>query len=623
MKIGDEIVEQIRSNSDIVDIVGEVVDLRPRGKNLVGLCPFHDEKTPSFNVSPDMGIFKCFGCGKSGNSITFMMDYHGLSFPEALKSLADRLGIAVEFDSAPSPETKDVRESVVKALAYATKIFRKNFDTDEGKKAYDYFLKRGFGAELIKEFQLGYALNSWDATLKMLEKAGFSGEIIEQAGLAIKRENGGFYDRFRGRAIFPIHDFMGRVIAFGGRIMTDDKDQPKYINSPQSIVYDKSKSLYGIYQSKNFFREEGYALLAEGYADVLSLHQAGFRTAVASSGTSLTPLQLKELSRFVKKLFIVYDADTAGLKAADKGLDAALERGFEVKAAVLPKGEDPDSFIQKNGAEAFEERLDQALNFVDFKLNSGLNSGNFDSPRDKADALRSLISAVSKIPDRLQHDEYLRLIASRMKLNENQIYRLYEEKATEERKSKFRASRKVNADSDTLDSTKKKKSIRVYAEEKQILKMALRETAMFFKAAERIDFSEKALISEDAKRIFYYFWSKRDSDTRIVERISSDDAIEQADKEFAAALAIETDTPSDLWKTHMRETPKVDFSRVFLDSMIKLELRKKLFEKKEILEKMKNVQNNSEQIAMLKLVRELDAKIGRLKDKLNYEKIRK
>ncbi len=425
MKIPEHIVEQIRQQSDIVEVVGEVVPLRQRGRNYIGLCPFHGEKTPSFNVSPDRGIYKCFGCGKGGNVFSFLMEYHKMSFVDAVKSLAHRSGISLpesDEEGAEGGGEQGRYESVYALLRSAANFYFKILYAPEGSVGSDYVRRRAFQENTVKEFGLGYSPDQWQGLLDEMRKQGFSDDVFLDAGLAIKRDNGGLYDRFRGRLMFPIQNTMGRVIGFGARILKDEPGQPKYINSPQSLVYDKSKVLYGIFQAKEAIRREGTALLVEGYADLLSLYQAGFRNAVASSGTALTREQLQLVGRYGKKLIIVYDGDFAGANAALRGLELALEEGFDVKIARLPDGEDPDSLVRNRGAQAMDRVIAEALSFVDFKGEMLKAQGLLSTPEGQAEAVRALIETISKVPDHIRRDFMLRAVAFRFELNEQMLY---------------------------------------------------------------------------------------------------------------------------------------------------------------------------------------------------------
>ncbi|MDQ1266051.1 MAG: primase, partial [Bacteroidota bacterium] len=431
MRYSEEIIEEVRLRADIAEIIGEFIPLKKRGNNYIGLCPFHNEKTPSFNVSTERKIYKCFGCGKSGNTFSFLMEHAGMSFIEAVEYTAKECGITLPEKSQPAgTKTEPTKRSLtIDALKSAAAFYSYTLHTEKGKAALDYLNNREFNNDIIIQFSLGYAPDSWDSVIKELGSHGFTEEIMLEAGLVIKKENGGCYDRFRGRATFAIKDHLGRIVGFGARRMNEDKSQPKYINSPQTIVYDKSKILYGLFEAKNNIRSSGTAILVEGYADALTLHRAGFTNTVASSGTALTLEQLDLLKKYCSKLLIVYDADSAGANATERGLELALSQGFETFIVRLPEGEDPDSFVRNRGQETFRRQLDTAVEFLDFKLDTMRKSGKLNNPADSAAAIRNIIGIISKIPDRLQHDFYISRLASKMQMSEYQVQRIYEEKA--------------------------------------------------------------------------------------------------------------------------------------------------------------------------------------------------
>ncbi len=427
MRIPEHIIEQIRRETDIIEVIGDVVPLRQRGRNYLGLCPFHNEKTPSFNVLPDKGIFKCFGCGKGGDAIHFIREHQKLSYIEAVRVLAERLGIALpDADSEQSRGEANRYEAAYNALKLAATFFAKNLYAEIGTEALEYVTRRGFSEQTLQTFMLGYAPESFTATMQELQHLGFSEEAMLDAGLLGKKEETGrVYDRFRGRLMFPIVNPTGRVIGFGGRRMRDDEEgkaSAKYLNSPQSLVYNKSEVLYGIFQAKDALRRLEYGILVEGYADLLSVHQAGFHNVVASSGTALTKEQLKLLSRFCKRLKIVYDADAAGIRAALRGLDLAVEEGFDVEIVRLPEGDDPDSIIQRDGAESFQMRLDHALSLVDFKGEIYREQGLLTSPEGKAEAVHSLMETIAKVPDRIKRDFMIQSVSMRFGLRVEDLY---------------------------------------------------------------------------------------------------------------------------------------------------------------------------------------------------------
>lgn len=426
MRIPETTIEEVRRASDIVDVISGYVRLKKRGKNFLGLCPFHTEKTPSFNVSPDRQMYHCFGCGTGGNVFTFVMEYEKVSFVEAVRTLAERAGIALPQERSEEPQQETETETLYAICRAAARLFYHNMMTSvEGQLAREYFHHRGFNDETIRTFGLGYSMNGWDNLVRWAEREKYPLELVEKAGLIIKREDGsGYYDRFRGRAMFPIFSVTGRVIGFGARKLREDDQVPgKYINSPETPIYSKSRSLYGIFQAKEALREKEYALLVEGYADLISAYQAGFRNVVASSGTALTEEQINLIARFARRITLVYDADSAGSKAALRGVDLILEQGLDVRIVQLPEGHDPDSFIRKHGAAAFEQLLESAVSFLDFKANMLRAEGAFDTPEGQAAAVRSIVESIAKVRDELKRSFFIKSIAERYGIYESTLYR--------------------------------------------------------------------------------------------------------------------------------------------------------------------------------------------------------
>ena len=420
--IPESSIEEVRSLVDIIDVVGEYVQLKKRSSNFVGLCPFHSEKTPSFNVNPRLGIFKCFGCGEGGDVFSFVSRMESLSFPEAVRVLSDRVGVVLPEEEIPGDGASE-SESIYHALRYAARFFHDRLAKDPAaQSARDYLQKRGFTKESVKKFGIGYAPDDWDVLLKDATEHHVGEEFLEKAGLVIERKDeSGYYDRYRHRLIFPIFSHVGKVVGFGGRILRED-DQPKYINSPETKVYSKGKILYGLYHSKNAIRGKEEAILVEGYTDVVSLHQAGVQHVVASSGTALTKDQIGAISRYAKVVILLYDSDSAGLRAALRGIDLILEEGLIPYAVRLPDGEDPDSYVQKNGAAAFEAYLrDHRQNFIQFVLTNAKAAGRMASPEGIATVQRTILQSIARIADPLNREAYLRSAATSLDLPDNDL----------------------------------------------------------------------------------------------------------------------------------------------------------------------------------------------------------
>jgi len=418
-------IDRIMEATDIVEVIGEFVQLKKRGANYVGLSPFANERTPSFTVSPAKGIFKDFSSGKGGSAVTFLMELEKFSYPEALKWLAKKYGIEVEetVESTENREEENRRESLMIVSGYAAKFFHESLlETDEGKSiGLSYFKERGFTNDTIKKFELGYSPDQWEAFTGQALKEGYQEEFMVETGLSVKRDNGSLYDRYRGRVMFPIHSFTGRVIAFGGRTLKNDKNVPKYVNSPESEIYHKSNVLYGLYFAKKAIREEDNCYLVEGYADVLSVHQAGIENVVASSGTSLTVEQIRLISRFTKNITILYDGDAAGIKASLRGLDMILEEGLNVKVVLFPDGHDPDSFVRNFGTSSFKKHIaDNKKDFILFKTDILLKEVGND-PIKKAEVIREIVESIAKIPDSIKASVFIKECSYQLQIDERAL----------------------------------------------------------------------------------------------------------------------------------------------------------------------------------------------------------
>jgi len=414
-------VERIIEAAQIQEVIGDFVSLRKRGVNLLGHCPFHNEKTPSFTVSPAKGIYKCFGCGKGGNSVNFIMDLEQLSYVEALKYLAKKYGIeVVEKELTPKEkEHQDDRESMLIVTEFAQKHFKKNlFNSDEGKAiGLSYFKERGFRDDIIEKFELGYCLNQQEGFTRDAKNNGYKTKYLEKTGLTIVKDNF-TADRFRGRVMFPIHSVAGKVIGFGGRILTDDKKTAKYLNSPESEIYNKSRTLYGVYYAKRAITQNDKCFLVEGYTDVISFHQAGIENVVASSGTSLTAEQIKLIRRFTPNITIVYDGDSAGIKASFRGINMILEEGLNVKVLLMPEGEDPDSFAKSRSSEELELFIRKnETDFISFKT-SLLKEETSNDPIKRANLITDIVETIALIPNEITRAVYVQESANILSVDE-------------------------------------------------------------------------------------------------------------------------------------------------------------------------------------------------------------
>ena len=407
----------------IEEVVGDFVNLKRRGSNLTGLCPFHHEKTPSFSVSPTRNIFKCFGCGRGGDSIKFVMEHEGYDYPEAIRYLAGKYGIQLEETQADAETllAERERETIYKVLEFAWQFYKNQLhNTEEGRLAgLNYFKERDFRTKTIELFGLGYAPNKTDALATEASKAGFTTDILQRAGLMT--QHGG--DFFRHRVMFPIFNISGKVIAFAGRQMVTAKGGPKYINSPETDIYVKRKVLYGLFNAKKAIRDSDNCFLVEGYTDVISLFQSGIENVVASSGTALTPDQIRLIRRYAGRITVLYDSDPAGIKAAMRGLDLILEENMDVRLALLPDGEDPDSFVKKVGLAGFQDYIkNNSKDFILFKTNMLLKEAGGD-PMRKATLVKDLVETLARIPEAIKRSAFITECAHLMKIDEHILVR--------------------------------------------------------------------------------------------------------------------------------------------------------------------------------------------------------
>jgi DNA primase len=438
--ISKETIDEVKNRLDIVDVIGDFVTLKRSGQNYKALSPFTNEKTASFYVVPSKGIFKDFSSGKGGDSITFVMEHEGMSYMEAIRYLARKYGVDLKEEEV-SNETlasQSTRDSLYIVMNYAKDYYKGLLvDSEEGRSiGLSYFRERGFNDRTIEKFELGYTLNAWDHLTKKAVADGFSEDTLEKAGLLIKKDDGKKYDRFRGRVIFPVHNLSGKIIAFGARILTKEKDQPKYINSPETEIYHKSNVLYGMFQAKNAIRREDFCYLVEGYTDVISMHLSDVDNAVASSGTALTEEQIKLIRRFTENVTVLFDGDAAGIKAALRGIDLVLKGGLNVRVVLLPDGEDPDSYSRKMGTTAFKEYLKKnTKDFISFKIDLYASDASHD-PIKKAEAIREIVTSISLIPDPIKRSVYLQETAQLLKIAETVLLTELNKILIQERKKK-------------------------------------------------------------------------------------------------------------------------------------------------------------------------------------------
>lgn len=433
-------IDEVKNRMDIVDVISDFVSLKKSGQNYKALSPFTNEKTPSFFVVPGKGIFKDFSSGKGGDAITFVMEHEGMSYTEAIRFLAKKYGVAIQEEQAESSVESQERDALYILMSFARDYYHENLlKSDEGRSVgLTYFRERGFNDRTIEKFELGYALEGWENFSHEAIRKGYNRELLEKAGLVVKKEDGSTYDRFRGRVIFPVHSMSGKVIAFGARMLGKDKNQPKYINSPETEIYHKSNVLYGLYQAKNSIRQHDNCYLVEGYTDVISLHQSDVENVVASSGTALTDEQIKLIRRFTENVTVLFDGDAAGIKAALRGIDMILKGGLNVRVALFPDGEDPDSYSRKVGTSAFQQFLkEHTQDFISFKAGLYAREAGGD-PIRKAESIKEIVQSISLIPDPVKRSVYLQETSQQLKISESVLITELNKILIQERKRKDR-----------------------------------------------------------------------------------------------------------------------------------------------------------------------------------------
>ncbi|MDX9923912.1 MAG: DNA primase [Ignavibacteriaceae bacterium] len=503
MRIPEQKIDEIRQSANIVDIISTHVQLKKRGKNFIGLCPFHSEKTPSFVVSEDKQIYRCFGCASGGNIFKFLMDYKNISFIEAVQEIADFIGYQLKMEESNKGEDDELE------ILYDINLTAARFFTDtlykssEGEIAREYLKKRNIKPQIQKSFGLGFAPSGWNNFYDHAVANKLDLEKTKLLGLIDKKENGKFYDKYRGRIIFPIFSPNGRVIAFGGRILENSENAAKYLNSPENPIYLKRKSLYGLYHSKEEIRKLDKVILVEGYLDLISLFQNGVKNVVASSGTSLTEEQVQLLSRFTKNIVVLFDSDEAGQKAALRSIEILIKSDFEVKVALLPKGEDPDSYIQKNGKEVFDDFISRAQNFLEFRLRIFEERGMLSDPNEATKVIRETVRIIALVNDKIKQGLLITSLAKKFNLREKMleselidyINKQSDQKKPQkesERASSGKSQLKSNRDKSSTAQTEKELIRLLFSGDNEILSAILNSiepsdfTSIIFKELSRI-----------------------------------------------------------------------------------------------------------------------------------------
>ncbi|WP_337865423.1 DNA primase [Ignavibacterium sp.] len=624
MRISESKIEEIRNAANIVDVVSEYVQLRKRGRNYIGLCPFHSEKTPSFTVSDEKQIYHCFGCHNGGNVFKFLMEYKKISFIEAVQELAEQLGIEHNYEQSTF-EGQTEQEILFDINTEVARYFSNNLLNDEeGQIARDYFQKRNIKIQTMRAFGLGYALNGWENLVGFLKQKNIDLEKALQVGLIGRNKDGRVYDKLAGRIIFPIFSPNGRVVAFAGRKLRDDDTSAKYINSPESIIYVKGRVLYGLSFAKDEIRKLDKAIIVEGYIDLISLYQAGIKNVVAVSGTALTDDQAQLLSRYTKNVVLLFDADTAGITASMRSIEILLRKDFDVKIATLPSGEDPDSFVNKYGREEFEETIKRAENFLEYQTAYYEKQGMFDDPTKAAEAIRDLVKPVAIIDDELKKNLLIKNISRKFNLREKLLEKELEKAIELEKKTAKTQTQRILLKEDKTGSLNdiaqkvlipgKVKSVpsQVYNTEKEIIKLLFENDQTIIKLILQ-NIENENLELEIHRKIFRtvkdYFFEKGDYNPADLILLFDEDT-----QAYLREITIEQYTLSHTW---FERHPSIESeNRLFRYTIDLIKKIKQLHFDMKIAENQKAIENaDSEEIAisLMKENQELERKRREIK----------
>ncbi|MEI6049137.1 MAG: DNA primase [Bacteroidota bacterium] len=636
-------IERILDAAQIVDVVQEFVPLKKRGVNYLGLCPFHNEKTPSFTVSPSKEIFKCFGCGKVGNSVNFVMEHEHLTYPEALKYLAKKYHIEVVEKELTQDEIdkQNERESLLVVTAYAARRFTENlFQSAEGMSiGLTYFRERGFRQDTLKKFEVGYSFEKRDAFSKKAMDDGYKQDFLVKTGLSIQHEDRVF-DRFSSRVMFPIHSLSGQVLGFGGRILKTDPKSAKYLNSPESEIYHKSRILYGIYQARKSITQEDRCYLVEGYTDVMSLHEANIENVVASSGTSLTQEQVRLIKRFTQNITILYDGDAAGIKASIRGIDLVLEEGMNVKIVLLPDSEDPDSYSKKVSNEEFLNFLKKnETDFIRFKTQLLLKEANNDPVR-KADLIRDVVKSIAVIPEAITRTVYIKECSTVLEVAEPILYhevnKLRQQKNFQDR-NKYPGPEDLPVPPPVIVKPVQRVAMTYYSE-KEVIRLLLKfSSAEFERTISKEDGKEETLTVSD------YIVREITSDDLLFDdrvcskifadfRFHAEQGLITGDRQFvkhedpeisslSADLLADSHELSRIWKdkqTHV-ETEEMKLKEIVSDAVLKFKSDKIMIKRKEIMALLEEAvkANDTEKVLLLqKRYANLSVALGLISRKL-------
>jgi DNA primase len=600
-------IERILDAAQIIDVVQEFVPLKKRGANYLGLCPFHNEKTPSFTVSPSKEIFKCFGCGKVGNSVNFVMEHEHLSYPDALKYLAKKYHIEIVEKELSQEEIdkQNERESLLVVTAYASRQFTENlFQTDEGiSVGLTYFKERGFRQDTLKKFEVGYSFEKRDAFSKKALEDGYKQDFLVKTGLTIQHEDR-IFDRFSNRVMFPIHSLSGQVLGFGGRILKTDPKSAKYLNSPESEIYHKSRILYGIYQARKSISQEDRCYLVEGYTDVMSIHEAGIENVVASSGTSLTQEQVRLIKRFTQNITILYDGDAAGIKASIRGIDLVLEEGMNVKIVLLPDGEDPDSYSKKVSNEDFTKFLkENETDFIRFKTQLLLSEANND-PVKKADLIRDVVKSIAVIPEAITRTVYIKECSTVLEVSEPIIYhevnKLRQQKSFQDR-NKYPGPEDLPVPPPVIIKPVQRETLTYYSE-REIIRLLLKFNSEEFERTINKEDGKEEVVNISDYIVREIVSDNLGFDDRVCAKIFADfrfhveQGLSTSDKQFvkhedpeisslSADLLADSHELSRIWKEKQTfvETEEMKLKEIVGDAVLKFKSDKIMMIRKEIM----------------------------------------
>jgi DNA primase len=636
-------IERILDAAQIVDVVQEFVPLKKRGVNFLGLCPFHNEKTPSFTVSPAKEIFKCFGCGKVGNSVNFVMEHEHLTYPEALKYLAKKYHIEVVEKELTQDELdkQNERESLLVVSAYAARQFSENlFQTDEGISiGLTYFKERGFRQDTLKKFEAGYSFEKRDAFSKKAVDDGYKQDFLVKTGLSIQAEDR-IFDRFSGRVMFPIHSLSGQVLGFGGRILKKDVKTAKYLNSPESEIYHKSRILYGMFQARKMITQEDRCYLVEGYTDVMSLHEANIENVVASSGTSLTQEQVRLIKRFTQNITILYDGDAAGIKASIRGIDLVLEEGMNVKIVLLPDGEDPDSYSKKVSNEEFTRFLkENETDFIRFKTQLLLSEADND-PVKKANLIKDIVKSIAVIPETIVRTVYIKECSTVLEVSEPILYhevnKLRQQKNFQDR-NKYPGPEDLPVPPPVIEKPVKPEIAPLYSE-REIIRLLLKFGSFEFERRLNKDDGKEEMLSVADHIVMEITSDDLSFNDRVCAKIFSDfrfhveHGLISGDKQFvkhedpeisslSADLLADSHELSRIWKDKQTfvETEEMKLKEMVGDAVLKFKSDKIMIIRKEIMVQLEDAvkANDIERVLQLqKRYANLSVALGAISRKL-------